>query len=398
MSKNIVFCADGTWNGPGEPDSDDKTRPPTNVFKLFLNLDGKDVPGTYLLENEQERELQDANGVTQQIAKYLHGVGDSDNFLVHLLGGTLGAGLITRIVRGYTFISRNYVAGDKIFIIGFSRGAYTARALGGMIAARGLLDAGKVDLTDQRRAYRLGMDAWYEYRRAALRADTNELQRLEDTALDIPGLFARLPSGDLLAGVPIEAIAVWETVGALGIPECTRAMLRIDVFRFADTSLSPVVRRGVQALAVDEQREDFVPTLWDSDVRITQALFPGAHADVGGGYQDGNDESGLSDRTLAWMTERLSSAGVLFASTPTIKPHPDPRGTAHEPWLHLPWTMLPRGPRAFPAGLCLSQFVIDRINAGPVVADPQTAAMPYVPANLAAYLNGKAAAPGVMIV
>lgn len=53
MSKNIVFCADGTWNGPGEPDADDKTAAPTNVFKLFLNLDGKDTPGTYLLETSK---------------------------------------------------------------------------------------------------------------------------------------------------------------------------------------------------------------------------------------------------------------------------------------------------------------------------------------------------------
>jgi uncharacterized protein (DUF2235 family) len=397
MSKNIVFCADGTWNGPGEPDSDDKTAPPTNVFKLFLNLDGKDTPGTYLLEKEQERALQDANGVMQQIAKYLHGVGDSDNFLVHLLGGTLGAGLITRIVRGYTFISRNYVAGDRIFIIGFSRGAYTARALGGMIAAQGLLDASRVDLTDRELAYRLGTAVWYQYRRAALEADASMLQRLEDTVLDIPGLLDRLPSDDLLTKAPIEAIAVWDTVGALGIPEYTRTMLRIDVFRFADTSLSAVVRHGIQALAVDERREDFTPTLWDADARITQALFPGAHSDVGGGEPDGDDESGLSDRTLAWMIAQLSSLGVLFSATPAVTPHPDPRGTAHEPWLHLPWNVLPRGPRAFPAGLSLSQCVIDRINGSPVVAEPQTAAVPYAPANLAAYLNGKAAAPGVIL-
>ena len=87
----------------------------------------------------------------QQAAKYLHGVGDSDNFLVKALGGALGAGLITRIVRGYTYISRTYAAGDRIFIVGFSRGAYTARALAGLIAAKGLLDATKLDPTEQGR-------------------------------------------------------------------------------------------------------------------------------------------------------------------------------------------------------------------------------------------------------
>jgi uncharacterized protein (DUF2235 family) len=118
MSKNVIFCADGTWNGPSEPDTDDKTAPATNVFKLFLNLEGAGTPGTFLLENEQERALSDANGDLRQIAKYLNGVGDSDNFLVKALGGTIGAGLITRIVRGYTFVSRNFAAGDKVFLAG----------------------------------------------------------------------------------------------------------------------------------------------------------------------------------------------------------------------------------------------------------------------------------------
>jgi hypothetical protein len=398
MSKNIVFCADGTWNGPGEPDTDDKTAPPTNVFKLFLNLDGKDTAGTYLLEKEQERTLAAPNNDLRQVAKYLHGVGDSDNFLVRLLGGTLGAGLITRIVRGYTFISRNFVAGDKIFIVGFSRGAYTARALGGMIASQGLLDATKTDLSDKQLAYKLGTAVWYQYRRSALQSDTGVLQRLEDTLLDVPGLLTRLPQDDLLTPAPIEAIAVWDTVGALGIPEYTRTMLRIDVFRFADTKLSSVVVHGIHAIAVDERRADFCPTLWDADGRITQVLFPGAHADVGGGYPEAGGESGLSDRPLQWLTQQLSGMGVLFSPTPSVVPLPDALGTAHEPWLHAPWNALPRAARAFPPNLCLSQSVVDRTKAAGVVAEPNTGAARYLPANLAAYLSGGAAASGVVVV
>src|SRR5271169_4176226 len=248
MPKNIIFCADGTWNGPGEPDTDNKTTSPTNVFKLFLSLDGTDAPGTFLLEKEQERELPETAGRPGQIAKYLHGVGDSDNFLVRLLGGTLGAGLITRIVRGYTFISRSYIPGDKVFITGFSRGAYTARALGGLIAAKGLLDATQIDLTDKERAYKLGTAAWYEYRRAVMEADATWLQKLEDTLLDIPGVFTKLPSESLLRPAPVEAIAVWDTVGALGIPAYTKNLIRTDVFRFADLRLSRVVRHGIHAI------------------------------------------------------------------------------------------------------------------------------------------------------
>ena len=113
MGKNIAFCADGTWNGLGEVDCDEKGCDSTNVFKLFPNLAGKDSVDTYGLANEQERVAGDGTGHVLQIAKYLRGAGDSDNCLVKMMGGTLGAGLITLIVRGYTFISRNYVAGDK---------------------------------------------------------------------------------------------------------------------------------------------------------------------------------------------------------------------------------------------------------------------------------------------
>ena len=93
-------------------------------------------------------------------------------------GGSVGAGLIARIVRGYTFISRNYVQGDAVYIIGFSRGAYTARALAGMIAAKGLLDATKIDLTDKESAYRLGAAVWVAYRKVALRSSTGWFARL----------------------------------------------------------------------------------------------------------------------------------------------------------------------------------------------------------------------------
>jgi uncharacterized protein (DUF2235 family) len=325
MSKNVIFCADGTWNGPGEPDSDDKTDPATNVFKLFLNMDGKGTPGTTRLENEQELALSDPDGNLVQVAKYLNGVGDSDNFLVKTLGGTIGAGLITRIVRGYTFVSRNFVAGDKIVLVGFSRGAYTARALAGLIATKGLLDARKLDLADKEKAYRLGSAVWFAYRRAALQANPDLLGRFEETILDLPGFLQKPPSPDQLIPAPIDTVAVWDTVGALGIPEFNARLVRVDAFRFADTRLSAVVQRGLQAIAVDEQRADFTPTFWNRDPRVTQALFPGAHADVGGGYQVGNNESGLSDGALEWMTDELTKRGVRFSPTPTFLPKPNPR-------------------------------------------------------------------------
>ena len=397
MSKNIVFCADGTWNGPGEADSDGKTANVTNVFKTYSNLDGVDTSGIFRNEKEQERALTAADGTVLQIAKYLHGVGDFDNVLVKAMGGALGAGLVTRIVRGYTFVSRNYAAGDRIFIIGFSRGSYSARALAGLIVAKGLLDATKLDLNDKEGAYRLGTGVWYDYRRAQLPANTNLLGRLQESVLDVPGLFTRPPRADQLVAVEIEAVAVWDTVGALGIPAFNAQMMRVDDFRFADLKLSSKVHHGLHAVAVDEMREDFTPTLWDADPRVTQVLFAGAHADVGGGYPVGGNESGLSDGPLKWMTGQLMQLGVRFSASPAYVPKPDAKGPAHGPWVHPPWQALPRGSRAFPDGLGLSQGVLDRIAGGNVVAEGHAAA-PYKPSNLSGYVAGNVAKAGVVMV
>jgi hypothetical protein len=395
MSKTIVFCADGTWNGPGDSTAEDPSGPPTNVYKLFSILAGVDSPGTLLLANEQERALVDTNSAVLQIAKYLYGVGDSDNFLVKILGGTLGAGLIARIVRGYTFISRNYTAGDQIYIVGFSRGAYTARALAGMIADQGLLDATQVNLDDKTGAYRLGSAIWYAHLQAVRATNPDRLGRLQEFVLDLPGFFAKPPPANQLIHAQIEAVAVWETVGALGIPEFTANETRVDTFRFADTALSTAVRHGVHAVGVDEQRVDFTPTLWDADPRITQALFPGAHADVGGGNPASGNESSLSDCALVWMIAQLTKLGVWFAPTPATTPAPDPTGVAHQPWVHAPWTVLAHRPRGFPSGLCLTECLLDRLRDGPVVAEPGIPAGPYTPGNLGGYLLGTDPVNGV---
>src|SRR5437016_11157039 len=101
-AKTIIFCADGTWNGPGQLDGAGEVAT-TNVFRTYANLDGAAGPGGDPMSPEQEKTLVDAGGEPCQVAKYLHGVGDSRNFLVRMLGGGLGGGLIGRIVRGYTF-------------------------------------------------------------------------------------------------------------------------------------------------------------------------------------------------------------------------------------------------------------------------------------------------------
>ena len=239
MSKSIIFCADGTWNGPSEPDDPDPAAHPTNVFKLFINLDGVDATDTLMLAQEQERVLKSPDGDELQHAKYLHGVGNSSNYLVRVIGGTIGAGLIVRIIRGYTFISRVYQPGDRIFIVGFSRGAYTARALAGLIAGEGLLDAKQLDLEDKENAYRLGSAVWSSHFRKSRRANVNVLGRFEGLVLELPGFFNKPPPIDNMLRPTIEAVAVWDTVGALGIPAFTMKLARVDLLQFTDTKLSP---------------------------------------------------------------------------------------------------------------------------------------------------------------
>lgn len=384
MAKNILFCADGTWNDPHQSEDNDTLPDPTNVFKLFTALDGKLNVDSTRLADEQELELRDAAGTLTQVAKYLHGVGDSRNPIMKLMGGAFGSGLISRIVRGYTYLSRNYEAGDRIFLIGFSRGAYTARALAGMIASQGLLRKALTD--DKEQAYRYGAEAWYRHRQRVV-SDPSKLSHLMEIVSDLPAFLSRdkLETEDFVEVEQIQAVAVWDTVGAMGVPEYSGAA-RKDAFKFADNKLHPKVRYGLHAIALDEQRHDFTPTLWEPDpARIKQVVFPGAHADVGGGYPQKDLESGLSDASLRWMLDELATREVIFAKEPPLAIAPDPSGIAHSPWLHLPWNIpgVPLGPRQLKGvpGLELHPSVAARLALLTVLYEPGQAARKYAPAD-----------------
>jgi uncharacterized protein (DUF2235 family) len=382
MSKNIIFCADGTWNGPNEDENGDHLPDPTNVYQLFLWLDGTLTADTLCIADEQEKAQIEA-GATRQIAKYIHGVGDSRNLLNKLLGGVFGSGVISRIVRGYTFISRNYEQGDNIYIVGFSRGAYTARALAGLIASQGLL---KPELnTDPEVAYKLGAEAWYRYRKATI-SNPFSLAHLAEIIADLPAFISHgsLKTSDLIPVDRIAAVAVWDTVGAMGFPEYAGKGNRVDAFKFVDTELSQKVACGFHAVSLDERRNDFTPTLWDARDGVTQVVFPGAHADVGGGYPMVNSESGLSDIALQWMVDQLSGAGVKFSGSPAYPVKPDPLGTAHKPWKHAPWNLplASLGDRSFPAARMLKDASIATRMAVNVVAEPGEPPAPYSPKNL----------------
>jgi uncharacterized protein (DUF2235 family) len=337
MSKNIIFCADGTWNNSGT-EAENKVEAVSNVYKLFNHLSGvATTPIELKVKTGQILEYEKSyaeTGQLKQIAKYINGVGNSAFKLNRAMGGALGFGLIERIARGYTFISRNYQPGDSIYIVGFSRGAYTARALAGLIAAKGVL-ATKFQQGDAN-SYDMAQRAWYSYRSGiTYEKYSHRLQNLLTafTSLKNYILSTTIQDSDFIKGVPVRVVGVWDTVGSLGIPDFEfgdkRAEVK-DAFSFADLDLSQQVQYGLHAIALDEARMLFTPTLWNARAGIQQVIFPGAHSDVGGGYA----EHGLSDGALQWMMQQLQHYGVFFKED-IEDVAPNAMATAHKPWKSL---------------------------------------------------------------
>jgi uncharacterized protein (DUF2235 family) len=355
MPKTIIFCADGTWNGPEDQtgtsasDADDIAgeltgAELTNVAKLYNKLAGTVTPESHGHVKEQEKSLQDSTGVVQ-IAKYLHGVGDSNRRVERILGGAFGVGVIARIVRGYTFISRHYQPGDAIHIVGFSRGAYTARALAGMITRVGLLDTTRYDISDKEEAYKRGRAAWRMSKSLTLAGKTRlmgAMNRFVDW-IEMSLAKRKLKDGDLIPDVPIKSVSVWDTVGSMGMPLYLRDN-RYDFFRFTDTALSDKVEHGHHAMAIDELRLDFPVTPWDTRNGIDQVWFVGAHADVGGGYK--HDESHLSDVALEWMLKRLDGVEVRFGGSLLCSQLSSCLAQSiHTPWERPPFRLLSKSAR-----------------------------------------------------
>ena len=388
MAKNIIFCADGTWNKPVE-EVDQDSDSPSNVFKLFNVLAGKRGDSIHFnvvtgrISEYEKRYISDTD--TIQVAKYINGVGNSNIELNRILGGAFGFGLIERIARGYTFISRNYVAGDKIYIIGFSRGAYTARALAGLIAAKGLL--AKKFNQGEPESYDMAVRAWYSYRAGIQQTSyQNRLQNFFTAFTSIKNYLLQntLSDSDFIPNIPIEAVAVWDTVGSLGIPdfefEDDQAKIR-DGFAFADHALNKKVKLGLHAVSLDEMRLLFTPTLWEKRDGIQQVLFAGSHSDVGGGYK----EAGLSDGALRWMIDELNKAGVKFTED-AFKIIGNSGAMAHTEWANLVGIAGKLGARQFKSlvqnsTISVHQSVLDRKALKPFVQYLNAAASAYNPKN-----------------
>ena len=289
MRKRLVVCCDGTWN---KADQASNGHPcPTNVVKLAYRVAKRD-------------------GAIPQIVFYDQGVG-TGNVLDRWSGGALGEGLDDNIFDAYRFLIANYEPGDEIFLFGFSRGAFTARSIAGMIRKCGIVKRTSIDQY---------APAMHLYRDAHVHPDASP-------ATSFRHAHSCNPDGD----IPIRFIGVWDTVGALGIPLRGLRWITRRKHVFHDTELSKTVQTARHALAIDERRAPFEPTLWLEKAKpnqtVEQVWFPGVHSDVGGGYP----ENDLSDGALQWMLDEAKSAGLaLDGDVLTGRPlAPKPTGKLH---------------------------------------------------------------------
>ncbi|MET0385056.1 MAG: DUF2235 domain-containing protein [Polyangiales bacterium] len=268
--KRLVICCDGTWS---DADQINNGVPcPTNVFRLACHVAKRD-------------------GVATQVVHYDPGVG-TGNVLDRVSGGAFGGGLEENIHDAYRFLAQNYERGDEIYLYGFSRGAYTARSTAGMIRKCGILR--RESIVDH---YRQALALY----RAESHPDDAEPTRFRQR-------HSLVPEGD----IPIKLIGVWDTVGALGIPLRGLRWITRRAHQFHDTELSASVEHAYHALAIDEHRDPFAPTLWAYRPKpfqtVEQVWFCGSHGDVGGGLP----ERGLSDLSLQWMLDKSQRAGLAI--------------------------------------------------------------------------------------
>jgi uncharacterized protein (DUF2235 family) len=312
MKKRLIVCCDGTWN---RADHVDHGKPaPTNVWKLHEAID------------------RTAVAAVPQHAHYEEGVGTRPREQV--LGGGFGVGLSRNVQECYAFLVDRYEPGDELFFFGFSRGAFTARSLAGLVRNSGIL-----------RPENRGMikDAYRLYRSRKPGAEPSGGAAEE---------FRRTHSHP---DAQITFIGVWDTVGALGIPiDGFRPPLLSKLWTFHDTTLSRFVLNAYHAVSIDERRRPFEPALWVKKVAkdgtveeppehqtVRQVWFAGVHSDVGGGYSDPS----LSEIPLRWMAESARACGLvlkpdhLVVTTGSVDEHkrsagielaPDPCGLEHD--------------------------------------------------------------------
>jgi hypothetical protein len=335
--KNIILLLDGTWNDADQGVRDTNIVRMRQIIAKSLDRPRPKPGGPAAAEDGKIVDAGTYNGV-EQIVFYERGVGTG---LDWFSGGALGDGLDGNIRRAYKFLSYHYVPGDKIFVFGFSRGAYTARSLLGLIAAAGLL----------RREYCTAENehvAWSYYRTP-----------LNDR---LPGVWTQLrPLVHTRETFTIQCVGVFDTVGALGVPLKSFWRRNRQRYEFHNVELSSITKVNLHALAVDEHRQPFQAAVWrkpmfkNFDTVTEQVWFPGAHADVGGSYIDETKRErlrlkALDDIPLDWMLKRVEAHCPGFPFKPGEAWQPPTQSWAHSPaheprWLfYRLWRLAQRMP------------------------------------------------------
>lgn len=288
--KRIIVNCDGTWNSLSQAEC-------TNVVRTHEAVLPRDPAGV------------------EQRSFYVAGVGTKP--WERVLGGAFGFGLSDNVKEAYTFIVEHFDPGDEIYLTGFSRGAYTARSAAGLVRKAGVL---RRSLRGDRRSLGERIDEAYDLYRTGAHPDEPEVRA-----------FREANSRE----TRIRFIGVYDTVGALGIPLQGAALANLvnRRWQFHDTDLSSRVDTAVHAVAIDEQRGPFVPTLWHTDPaarhegqEVEQVWFAGVHSDVGGGYA----ERGLSDISWTWVAGRAADCGLALDPDALAAARPDPDGMLHE--------------------------------------------------------------------
>ncbi|TWU73700.1 hypothetical protein ED733_004895 [Metarhizium rileyi] len=272
QKKRLIVCCDGTWMNSDYG---------FTKSRLFSKKGTLQVPSNVTrISRCFKRRCADG---TLQIISYESGVGSGSNTLDSITGGVFGTGLAERVREVYAYLCANYMCGDEIFLVGFSRGAFTARSVSGMIANLGLLT-------------REGVEHFYPI--------FKDMQNWENDDYDDP--FPSVPFRDKPKGpnADVEYRARLEKMGYTRVYQKNNNLIKV---------------KG--ALALDETRTPFSPAVWErprrerlSTVDLRQVWFPGNHGNCGGGW----DDQGIANATLAWMMDQMTSIGVEF-DTPSLR-------------------------------------------------------------------------------
>ena len=285
MNKRIVICADGTWNRPEKNLQEDF---PTNVLRLARSI--KPIG---------------ADNIPQQVF-YDWGIG---SYYDPVIGGATGKGLHKNIMDDYRYIVQNYSPGDELYLFGFSRGSYTIRCLCGLINNCGIIKRPDASLIQK---------AFNHYKR-------------NGTAYAPKGTESiKFRNQHSHKSREIKFVGVWDTVGAMGIPISFLGLFD-DKDEFYDSKIGKNVRVARHALAIDEHRSDFEPTIWipRENMDLQQVWFVGAHSDIGGSYKPDKDGSLLSDNALAWMIKEAQRSGLTIETYLVQRMNKNPLATLH---------------------------------------------------------------------